>query len=189
MEKPLNTSTKNQYLWQQFLLGDAAAFKKIYLKNAPLLAAYGKKITPNKEIVNDAIQDVFINLWQKRERLPVVQNTSAYLLKALRNRILRILESRSIGNDSNRPHQAFQESYEHHLIRAELASENLHKLHSIIEQLPARQKEVINLKYFQNLKTDEIADILNINYQSASNLLYKGIKALKKQAKQQQNRK
>jgi RNA polymerase sigma factor (sigma-70 family) len=50
-----------------------------------------------------------------------------------------------------------------------------------LEQLPERQREVIHLRYFQNLKNEEIADIINVNYQSVSNLLHRAVKNLKKQ--------
>jgi len=182
MKNTPNTTLTEPNLWQKMLGGDKEAFEQIYQNNARLLTTYGKKITPNREIINDAIQDVFINLWQKKDQLPKVDNVKAYLLKSLRNRILRILESRMTEHDEAQPNQAMVESFESYLIQEELASENLQRLYLSIEKLPTRQKEVINLKYFQNLNTEEIAEVLNINYQSVSNLLYKSIKTLKKQA-------
>ncbi len=181
MKRISTHNSKNHQLWQQLRKGDKYAFTEIYQKNAPFLAAYGYKLTLNKEIVNDAIQDVFINLWQKRTQLPTVKNIKAYLLKSLRNRILRILETRNLNGNGEQPHQAIQDSYEHHLIQEELTEENLSKLYLGIQSLPTRQKEVINLRYYQNLTIEEIAGVLNINYQSVSNLLYRGIKTLKQQ--------
>lgn len=175
------TQYSDTQLWHQLLKGDSAALSIIYQKNASFLSAYGYKLTANREIVNDAIQDVFVNLWQKRNQLPEVKNIKAYLLKSLRNRILRILETRNLNGNGEQPHQAVQDSYENHLIQEELTKENLRKLHQSIQKLPTRQKEVINLRYYQNLTTEEIAEVLNINYQSVSNLLYKGIKTLKQQ--------
>lgn len=181
MEQSSKKNTNDSKVWQDLLNGQADALDQIYRQNAALLTAYGYKLTANKEIVNDAIQDVFINLWQKKATLPQVQNIKAYLLKSLRNRILRILDSRSLTGNGEQPNEAIQDSFEHRLILEELAEEKLTRLHTSIQNLPTRQKEVINLRYFQNLKTEEIADVLGINYQSVSNLLYKGIKALKKQ--------
>ena len=145
------------------------------------MVAYGLKLTSEQEIVNDALQDVFIHIWQKKDQLPLIENGRAYLLKSLRNRILRILASRNLNGNGIQPHQAIQESVEQHLILEELAEERLSKVYQSIHGLPTRQKEVINLRYFQNLKTEEIAELLNINYQSVSNLLYKGIQKMRKQ--------
>ncbi len=181
MKRVSNSTENNAQLWQKLLNGEATALELIYQQNAALLTAYGYKLTQNKEIINDAIQDIFINLWQKKAQLPVVQNIKAYLLKSLRNRILRILESRSLTGNGEQPNEAIQDSFENRIILEELEQETLSRLHLCIQNLPTRQKEVINLRYFQNLKTEEIAEVLDINYQSVSNLLYKGIKALKKQ--------
>lgn len=183
-KQKLNNHSEDHQLWQQLCQGNQAAFEAIYQKYAVTLSFFGFKLTKNKEIVNDAIQDVFINLWQKRAQLPQVQNIKAYLLKSLRNRILRILESRSLTGNGEQPNEGVQDSFEHRLILEELVEERLTRLHAGLQNLPTRQKEVINLRYFQNLKTEEIAEILDINYQSVSNLLYKGIKTLKKQIRQ-----
>ena len=181
MEQSFSNKHKDSLLWQNLQRGNADALSQIYHQNAAFLVAYAGKLTANREIINDAIQDVFINLWQKRNHLPPVQNVKAYLLKSLRNRILRILEGRDLTGNGAQPHEGIQDSVEHRWIVEELAEERLTRLHQCMQNLPNRQQEVINLRYFQNLKTEEIAEILEINYQSVSNLLHKGIKALKKQ--------
>jgi RNA polymerase sigma-70 factor (ECF subfamily) len=48
-----------------------------------------------------------------------------------------------------------------------------------LERLSSRQKEIIYLKYYQNLSYEEVSEIMNINYQVARNLLYQAIKSLK----------
>ncbi len=49
-----------------------------------------------------------------------------------------------------------------------------------LAQLSARQKEIIYLKFYQNLSYEEVSDIMNINYQVARNLLSQAIKTMKK---------
>lgn len=49
-----------------------------------------------------------------------------------------------------------------------------------LAQLSNRQKEIIYLKFYQELNYDEVSEIMNINYQAARNLLYQSIKSLKK---------
>jgi len=183
MKLRTKTQQKEDQLWLSLQQGEEIAFETIYRNHANALFAYGLKITTQQEIVNDALQDVFIHIWQKREELPIVDNARAYLLKSLRNRIIRILESRNLNGNGIQPNQAIQESFEQQLILEELADERLSKMYHSIQHLPTRQKEVIHLKYFQNLSTEEIADLLSINYQSVSNLLYKGIQKMRKQVK------
>jgi RNA polymerase sigma-70 factor (ECF subfamily) len=71
-------------------------------------------------------------------------------------------------------------SHETFLISEQEDEEKKIRLLKAIEQLSGRQKEIVYLKYYQNLSYDEICDIMNINYQVARNLLYQAIKSLKK---------
>jgi RNA polymerase sigma factor (sigma-70 family) len=49
-----------------------------------------------------------------------------------------------------------------------------------LAQLSNRQKEIIYLKFYQELNYEEVSEIMNINYQAARNLLYQSIKSIKK---------
>jgi len=181
MKSPSEKQQQENQLWHSLRRGDEKAFESLYDLHANALLSYGVRITNQKEIVNDALQDVFIHIWQKRDQLPIIKNGRAFLLTALRNRVIRILESRNLNTNSIQPNQAIQESFEQNIILEEIAEERLLKVYQTIHTLPTRQKEVIHLRYFQNLRTEEIAEVLNINYQSVSNLLYKGIQKMRKQ--------
>ena len=52
---------------------------------------------------------------------------------------------------------------------------------TLLNKLPKRQKEAIYLKYYSGLKATEIAEIMDINYQSVVNILHKAIKNLKEE--------
>ena len=65
------------------------------------------------------------------------------------------------------------------MIDTETSIERKRILKEKLNQLPDRQREIIHLRYFHNLKNEEIAEILEMNYQSVSNLLYRAIKNLK----------
>jgi DNA-directed RNA polymerase specialized sigma24 family protein len=49
-----------------------------------------------------------------------------------------------------------------------------------LNELPARQREVVYLRYFQDLGIEEIAQVLSVNYQSVLNALSRAMKNLKK---------
>ena len=172
-------SSKDTHLWQTMLSGNEVAFSKIYQKYYPSLYAYGSKISFDENIVKDAIQDVFIHLWNKRNTLPEVKNVRVYLLKSLRNRLFRILEKHGKIEKEVEDDLIIVPSKENSIILQELKKEQLLKLHFHLQNLPTRQREVIHLKFFQNLKTAEIAELLNINYQSVSNIIHRGLNTLK----------
>ena len=72
---------------------------------------------------------------------------------------------------SELPHVVLMEDHE--------KAERREKLRQLVQSLPDRQKEVIHLRFFMNLKNEEIAEVLNINYQSVSNLLVRALKKIK----------
>ena len=61
---------------------------------------------------------------------------------------------------------------------------NLHRqllVSGAMESLPARQKEIIFLKFFQDLKNEEIQKIMNLNSQVVRNTLYKALNNLRRE--------
>jgi DNA-directed RNA polymerase specialized sigma24 family protein len=72
----------------------------------------------------------------------------------------------------------FDFSIEHELISDETTASVSH-LNQLINDLPST-KEALYLRYTQELSVDQIADTLNINYQSANNLLHRALLSLRK---------
>jgi RNA polymerase sigma factor (sigma-70 family) len=54
------------------------------------------------------------------------------------------------------------------------------QLNKSINQLSDRQKEAIYLRYHQGLSVEQVAEVLNLNYQSTKNLLHRAILQLRK---------
>lgn len=172
-----------QYIWKSFLEGDQKAFADLYKIYAEDLFMYGFKITAKESLIKDAIQELFIEIWNNREKIKGVNNHKAYLLKALKYKILRSLKREkrvdTLGDDEMDDMEEIV-SFETLWILEEIQEERIEILHKQLKSLPERQREVLHLKYFQNLKSQQIADLLGINTQSVSNLLYRGISTLRK---------
>jgi len=144
------------------------------------LYRYGRKFTGDENLLEDCIQELFIELWQAKTRTPVV-SVRAYLLKSLKYKLLKAYrKSRDMVPISGEGEEsAFELSHENFLIAGEENEEKKRRVLKALEQLSGRQKEIIYLKYYQNLSYDEVSEIMNINYQVARNLLYQAIRSLK----------
>jgi RNA polymerase sigma factor (sigma-70 family) len=177
----LENQVQDIQLWESFKNGDKESFRLLFRKFYPPLYQYGHKITPDKELLEDCIQDLFAELWVSPSKTPVV-SVKAYLLKSLQYKLLKGLHKRSkIRLNSGDPEMAtFQISHDNLLIIKEDQQASGTKVKAAIAQLSRRQQEIIYLRFFQNLSYEEISDIMNINYQVARNLLYQSIKALRK---------
>ena len=56
-------------LWQAFKRDEIAAFELLHKKYFKILLAYGLQLNPDKDLVEDAMHDVFIELWRRKEYL------------------------------------------------------------------------------------------------------------------------
>ncbi|GAB3334692.1 sigma-70 family RNA polymerase sigma factor [Larkinella ripae] len=173
-------------LWQRFTNGNSLAFETLLVTYSRVLFAYGSKYSGDDEFVKDCIQDLFLDLWQKRETLNQTVVVKAYLLASLRRRIHRALEHRRWLSGTpldTVEHFSVEFSVEENLVEDETARSVVFRVKHLIEQLPKRQQEVVYLKFFQELDRDHISEVMSIAPQSVSNLLQAAIKQLKSQWK------
>ena len=174
----MNTAKEDILLWESFREGDREAFATLFSAHYELLYRYGGKFTADDHLLEDSIQELFIELWQAKTRTPVI-SVRAYLLKSLKYKLLKTYrKSRDIVPLVD-GETAFEWSHESFLIAGEEDNEKKRRVLKALEQLTGRQKEIIYLKYYQNLSYDEVSEIMNINYQVARNLLYQAIRSLK----------
>lgn len=170
-------------LWNFFKMGNVDAFQCIYEKHIRVLTNYGLRICADKELVKDAIHDMFVNMWNNRMHLGPTTSIKYYLIKALRRNLIKKLVDRrkkecedvTLLNDN----MLLEFSHELKITQSELKQEQINKLYQGLEKLSSRQKEVLFLRFFGGCSSSEIADILEINPQSAYNLIHRSLATLR----------
>jgi len=158
--------------WTAFTKGDEKAFVVLHDLFFHPLYEYALRMLQDPDLAYDAIQELFLKLWEKKHTLPNVQFVKAYLMRCLRYAILNKLRSLKlyelkIAARYHTPDLEF--SPEEIRIKNESASFNANQLTQMINELPARQKEIIYLRFYEGLSYKDISHILNINYQSLVN--------------------
>lgn len=169
------------HYWQTFIQGDREALGWLFRQYYPDLFRYGHKICPDPVVLEDCIQELFIDLWQSKNPPPTI-SVKAYLLKAMKYKLLKVLRKKSTNTQLHSDlseHSVFEISYEDFIIGKQESEERNAKVVQAMNQLTNRQKEIVYLKFYQNLGYEEISEIMNINYQVARNLLYQAVKAMK----------
>lgn len=172
-------------IWQSFKKGDKNAFAKIYQLYAKSLLNYGVtlRISPNLSVVEDSIQDLFLELWQSRENLADTDSIKFYLFRALKNKLMRIVKYNFSKNtdeiDETLGGDLFEDSIERILIEEENEKERFESLKIAFDGLSRRQREVINLKYYHQFSNTQIAEIMELNYSSVGNLIQKALFSLR----------
>lgn len=172
-------------IWRQFLTGDTQAFSTLFLKYHPLLFHYGIKLCQDETLSEECVQDLFCYLFEHKDKLSEIRQVNAYLFVSFRRRILRMQQSQRamVLDETTASDTDIQFSQEEIIIDQERETSDQKKLWQMLNELPARQREVVYLKYYQGLEADEIAVAMNITHQGVLNALYKAFKNLRKTVK------
>ena len=165
-------------LWIEFLDGNELAFSRLYLLFFDDLLAYGHRVGGDDKMVEDAIQDLFVKLYQKKIELQDNTKLRPFLFRALKNQIynqhLRNSKLRSLENyDFNLNYTIDEEVFSNE--QQGLSEE----VHHIMRGLSGRQKEIIYLRFVHEMSFDEISEIMDIHVQSARNLLFRSIEKIR----------
>ncbi len=169
-------------LWKNIMQGDSQAFEALYRAHSASLLSYGYRMTPDKQLVEDSLQDLFVELWQKRSKLGEIKSVKAYLTVSLRRKIIKAIAKgvRKIGREEAEDYHFEAElAIEDLLIQKEVEGEQIEKLRLALQQLSSRQREALYLKYQMGMDYEEICESLDLNYQSARNLVSRGLAKLK----------
>jgi len=169
-------------LWDEFRGGNKGSFERLMQVHYARLYAYGTKFSKDREFVKDCLQDLFLELWRNRTSLGNTDHVKSYLFKCVRNKIFRAIQKNKWQAQTTTldDHYMFdvEFSIEHHLIREQTLRDTAIRFSNVLNALPKRQKEIIYLRYYQDLEIAEIVKVMDINAQSVYNLINKALSRL-----------
>jgi RNA polymerase sigma factor (sigma-70 family) len=179
----LSRLSGDEQLWNGLILGDRDSLGAIYHKYVQDLFRFGCSLVHDEDLVRDAIQEVFVDLWKYHSTLQPTDKVKVYLFKCLSNRIQKESQSGQKRKAKLEKYmldeEVIVESIETSLITAIQNRSLQTRLRKALEYLPLRQKEVINCLFFENFSYEETAKIMNINLRSVYTLAWKAISSLK----------
>ena len=159
--------------------GDSHSYTEIFERYNRLLLRHAFRLLSNDDEAYDVVQDVFLQLWQKREEITFKSSLSAYMYTAVKNRIFKLFAHQEVVLRYTQSISTFMvEGY--NIVEDVLLEKELSDLISKeIEALPPKMREVFLLNKKEELSYKEIADRLNISDQTAKQQVYKAMKILK----------
>lgn len=184
---PTYHQAPDTHIWNDFLLGSKDAYAFMYEKYARVLYNYGYKIAQNRQLTEDCLQDLFLTILETRSRLGHTDSIKFYLMRSLRRDIVRKLNgdglsgtTRHCSLDDHDVDFRVEFQYEPTWLDSQISRERSETLLRELNQLPARQKEALFLKYFDSLSYEEIAGVMGIEQTSVYKMVYKAIASLQK---------
>jgi RNA polymerase sigma-70 factor (ECF subfamily) len=175
---------QDEELWIRIREGNHEALEELYKRVFKMLYQYGLKISHNTTLVEDSIHDLFLDLWRYRENLFATTSVRFYLFSSLKRRIVRNnkTDERALLFDIQHKQSILENSLnqEEIIIEYERYDEQINRLRKHLQNLPPRQYEALLLKFYNEFSYQEIASILEVNEQSARNLVQRGLDLLRK---------
>ena len=169
-------------VWTRFNTGERAAFSEIYEEFIDSLFAYGYKISHDREMVKDCIQDIFLDLHRLHPNLKNPEYIEFYLFKSLKNAIFhKSQKKKKLQSLSLEESDYCDFKFEVEQDTSELESDllRLEKLKGILAALDPQKRELLYLKFHSGMNYHEIGQILNIQTDTAKKQIYRIIDQLR----------
>lgn len=177
--------TDENALWTAIREGQTGAFKVLYEAYADVLYRYGLRYFPEEETVKDCMHDLFVDLHRYHRNLSPSVNIRFYLLGAFRRKLHEARKKTTSRHLDAYADPSFLIDYavEHHIMADEQQKETLRRLSAALQLLPARQKEVLYLRYNCELSYEEVAQVMKISVPTCRTLAYRAFQQLREQLK------
>lgn len=144
----------------------------------PAMQLTAERMLHSAPDAEDIVQDVFLELWEKRDKLQHVLSLEAYAMQTVKHRCVSLLRrQRDVAVDDIERLGDFSDQE----INAECArlEEQSAQLDRMMEQLPERQREAVRLRYIEQLSTEEIRQRMGMTSTHVYATLSRAVGALK----------
>ena len=160
--------------------GNERAFTAIYERYHKLLYVLAYKYLKDNDTAKDAVQQIFLKLWESRSLFSIHINLRNYLYTMLKNHLLNEIRNNYTALEKN--YELAQETieYENEILSKLEEKEMTEQLYRAIDGLPERERQVIYLRYFKGLTQDKTAKILAVSQVQVSRLERKAIEQLRR---------
>lgn len=142
------------------------------------IAAYAR--LGNEEEAKDCVQELFYTLWEKKEEINEIENISAYLFVALRNRIYNIYRSRQVRDKYlyflSENKKALRKEDTGNLLEIKELEEQIEKE---VQMLPPKMQAIFRMSREQGMSIEQIAEELSLSPQTVKNQISTALKRLR----------
>lgn len=174
--------SEEQHIVQAIRQGDERVFESLFRNHYQPLCRYATTLINDPDEAEEIVQQVFIQIWERREALEINLSIQAYLYKAVRNSSLnkikhgkvRRLYAEEVTALTSQSEPASEMTFQNELQK---------QIHSAIESLPEQCRIIFKLSRFEELKYAEIAEHLSISVKTVENQMGKALKIMREQLK------
>lgn len=172
--------TSEKALLERFRSGDEKALDTLFGQWHNYLFKIAYSMLADADGAKDAVQEVFIRIWQKRAEIEVKTTLKGYLQRAIVNQCLSVLQQRKAF--SNPDEYRFLLPDNTPSVAEKLHADSLGRLvHAAIDRLPEQCRLIFRLSRFEDLSYREIAEQLELSPKTIENQIGKALRILREE--------
>ena len=160
---------------------DPLAYDALYLKYYRLLCVSAFYFLRNEQEAKDLVQNLFLDIWDKKLYLQFHEDIKGYLFRAVKNRCLNYIEKLQTQHRHCKQYTDMQEEYS--LPAAEQKADSYEELHQLLEEMPKQKKNALQIVYLHGKPYSEAAHSMGISINSLKTHLKTGLRILRGEIK------
>jgi len=158
---------------------DINSFEELFSMHYANLCSYANKYVEDLDAAEEIVQDVFVKLWERRNKIEIKSSLQSYIFRAVRNSCLNQIKHKKIEETYKSQSQHDPIAKQQNLEDEIHASELENSIREAIDQLPMQRRKVFIMSRYDGLKYREIAEELNISNNTVENHMGKALKFMK----------
>jgi len=179
----MGSATDQQFKqWaRQIRASNERAFSELFHAVYPRMIKFAWRYTRAKSSAQDVVQESFVKLWDVRSNIDPNRSLKAYLYQIVRSRALNHIRDK-------KEYTPLEDARNQQLKVQSRALTNViedpnydQKMADLIDALPERQREAMQLSRFEGLEHDEIAKVMNISPRTVNNHIVAALKTLRRE--------
>lgn len=159
--------------------GDRDAFAEIYKRYWSVMYMHALKMLKSSDDARDVVQEIFTSLWLKGQSVSPDVNLAGYLFICTKNKVLDLIAQKRVRMDYLESLIAFAEANSDEVLSQIEEKEQMRALALEIEQLPAKMRQIFEMRINRHLTYKEIAVELNISDKTVKKQISNAIKIIR----------
>lgn len=159
--------------------GNERIFEETFRKYYQSLCNYANSILKEIDEAEEVVQNLFLNIWEKRSELEINISLKSYLYRAVHNHCLNRIKHLKVREEYQQYTVNFYDASYESVSQTVLKNELETKIEEAIRKLPEQCKLIFRMSRFEELKYQEIAEKLKISPKTVENQIGKALKILR----------